>query len=265
MVEISESFLKKWRENYCWPFDATRKQSEEKIFALEKAVTENIVVQQGNRTVKQVLSDIVDWKTSGRQVERFDENGHNRIKAVVDHVLETIDNRPDDVSECIKALVFENDLQGVRIPVASAILRFLDPVNHRYGIIDRNIARFLDIEGTTRFEYENNGLAKSYHNVDEYQKFHLWLRQKTIELRNSTFTSIYDAQIKWAPVDVEMALFAYCTRSHVKPTENIDSGAKTGRCPKCGSPLTWHMASLTGEHYRGCTNYPNCNYNERSY
>lgn len=38
-----------------------------------------------------------------------------------------------------------------------------------------------------------------------------------------------------------------------------------GTCPKCGSPLTWHTAKRTKERYRGCTNYPNCNYNERSY
>ena len=36
-------------------------------------------------------------------------------------------------------------------------------------------------------------------------------------------------------------------------------------CPKCGSPLVWRTATKTGERYRGCTNYPDCKYNERSY
>ena len=36
-------------------------------------------------------------------------------------------------------------------------------------------------------------------------------------------------------------------------------------CPRCGSPLAWHTARKTGERYKGCTNYPNCKYNERSY
>jgi len=266
MVTFSESFLREWRENYHWPLRATRKESEEKILALEKAVTENIIVQQGNRAVKHVLSDIVDWKTSGRQVEKFNENDDTEINAAVDHVLETISYRPGDVSDCIRTLVFENGLKSVGIPVASTFLRFFDPVNHQYGIIDRYIARLLDKEGITSFEYEDIGLAKALHNVDEYQKFHFWLKQKAEELRNS-FTSIHGAQVHWTPVDVEMALFACCTRSHVKARtiRNIDSPAKMGRCPKCGSPLTWHTARLTGERYRGCANYPSCNYNERSY
>ncbi len=36
-------------------------------------------------------------------------------------------------------------------------------------------------------------------------------------------------------------------------------------CPSCGWPLLEHTASITGERYRGCMNYPECKYNERSY
>jgi predicted RNA-binding Zn-ribbon protein involved in translation (DUF1610 family) len=36
-------------------------------------------------------------------------------------------------------------------------------------------------------------------------------------------------------------------------------------CPRCGSTLVWRTARKTGERYRGCTNYPACYYNERSY
>lgn len=39
----------------------------------------------------------------------------------------------------------------------------------------------------------------------------------------------------------------------------------SGTCPRCGSPLKWRRARLTGELYRGCTNYPECKYHERSY
>jgi len=39
-----------------------------------------------------------------------------------------------------------------------------------------------------------------------------------------------------------------------------------GTCPKCGSPLVWRRARLTGELYKGCTNYQGgCRYHERSY
>ncbi|NLE04416.1 MAG: hypothetical protein GX638_06400 [Crenarchaeota archaeon] len=36
-------------------------------------------------------------------------------------------------------------------------------------------------------------------------------------------------------------------------------------CPRCGSTLVWRTARKTGELYRGCTNFPACHYNERSY
>lgn len=39
----------------------------------------------------------------------------------------------------------------------------------------------------------------------------------------------------------------------------------TEKCPKCGFPLKFRTAKRTGERYRGCTNYPACNHNERSY
>lgn len=43
-------------------------------------------------------------------------------------------------------------------------------------------------------------------------------------------------------------------------------GKDAGICPKCGSKLVWRKARLTGELYRGCTNWEGgCRYHERSY
>lgn len=43
-------------------------------------------------------------------------------------------------------------------------------------------------------------------------------------------------------------------------------GLPAGICPRCGSTLVWRRAQLTGELYRGCTNYSSgCRYQERSY
>ena len=42
-------------------------------------------------------------------------------------------------------------------------------------------------------------------------------------------------------------------------------GKYAGVCPKCGSPLVWRKAKLTNEIYRGCTNFPQCRWNDRSY
>lgn len=43
-------------------------------------------------------------------------------------------------------------------------------------------------------------------------------------------------------------------------------GDYDGFCPLCNSPLVWRKAEMTGELYRGCTNYDGgCRYQERSY
>lgn len=42
-------------------------------------------------------------------------------------------------------------------------------------------------------------------------------------------------------------------------------GKYAGVCPKCGSPLVWRRAKLTNEVYRGCTNFLQCRWNDRSY
>lgn len=49
--------------------------------------------------------------------------------------------------------------------------------------------------------------------------------------------------------------------SRTRPTK----GKYAGVCPKCGSPLMWRRAKLTKEIYRGCTNFPQCRWNDRSY
>ncbi|MEM2129652.1 MAG: hypothetical protein QXZ70_03535 [Candidatus Bathyarchaeia archaeon] len=39
-----------------------------------------------------------------------------------------------------------------------------------------------------------------------------------------------------------------------------------GYCPSCGSPLIWRQARLTGEFYKGCTNFRGgCRWHNRSY
>jgi len=210
MVNINEAFLKNWREKYRWPFCKSRIASEEKILWIEKLVNDNIL-KKGSWSVKDVLLEIVDWKTCGRQVTRFCGNDERKIEDKVNNVLEILNQDPDKVSECIKTFALRDKLQGVGVPVASAFLRFLDPINHRYGIIDKNIANFLKKEGITNFEFADGNLANTYQNADKYENYHHWLSRKAEELENSTFNSIYNVQTKWTPVDVEMALFAYFT------------------------------------------------------
>ena len=68
----------------------------------------------------------------------------------------------------------------------------------------------------------------------------------------------------------ENALWAYKTAKafisqHYPAIFESAQNEYAGTCPRCGSPLKWRRARLTGELYRGCTNYPKCKYHERSY
>ena len=212
MVEINENFLKTWRQNYSWPFHKSRKDSEEKIFELESLVKENIL-QKGSVSMKDALAKIVEWKTGGRfrAVNYFLNNDEDVIEDKINNLLDILNHDPDKLTEPIKCLT---RLDGVKIAVASAFLRFLDPLKHKYGIIDKNVARFLNDENVTAFVLREGDdyIMYTMKNIQEYQTFHNWLQMKVTELGEATYTDIYGSEQKFAPVDVEMAIFAYTTQ-----------------------------------------------------
>ena len=63
------------------------------------------------------------------------------------------------------------------------------------------------------------------------------------------------------------------TNFHFRDNHNIESnpgepirGNYAGECPLCHSSLLWRKAQMTGELYRGCTNFENgCRWKDRSY
>jgi len=206
-------FLKKWRERYRWPLRESRKASEERIIYIETLVKNNIL-EKGNLTVKDVLSKIVEWKTGGRYqaLTYFLSNPREFVEDTVVRVLAVLERDPDDVSECINLF---RRLRGVRIAIASTFLRFLDPIEHKYGIIDKNVASFLNKIGITNFSLRHDGYVIDLpENVREYRVYHDWLHQKVKELdeENATYIDIYGNKQRFTPVDVEMALFAYTTQ-----------------------------------------------------
>jgi hypothetical protein len=93
-------------------------------------------------------------------------------------------------------------------------LRFLDPINHRYGIIDINVARVLNKQGVTafRFDYQDRYIPYDNQNRDQYQKYHNWLQDKAKELESITYTDIDGKEQPFRPVDIEMAVFAHETQ-----------------------------------------------------
>ena len=95
--------------------------------------------------------------------------------------------------------------------MASAFLRFIDPYEHKYGIIDKNVARFLNDQGITYFILRSNDdyIIYTSKNIEEYQNYNNWLRSKVAELNLATYEDIYGNEREFKPVDVEMAIFAY--------------------------------------------------------
>jgi len=208
MDDINGDFLESWREKYRWPFYFSRAASEEKILSLENLVINNIL-RSGLWSVKDVLLEIVNWKTGGQQTWRFYANDANAITNAVNSTAQILRANPDDVSGCINVF---SPLRGVGIPVASAFLRFLDPIEHKYGIIDKNVASFLNSKEITSFRFDEQGyLILLPSNVDEYQKYHMWLQQKVREINGSGFTyrDINGIERRFTAVDIDMALFAY--------------------------------------------------------
>lgn len=212
LVEINEVFLKTWRERYRWPRYKSRIFSEKRIFELEELVRRNIL-DKGSKTVKDALAEIVRWKTGGRfqALNYFLANDEKEVKKKTDEVLELLRREPKKVVEPMKRLT---SLKGVRIAVASAFLRFMDPIEHKYGIIDKNVARLLNDQGITHFTLRSQDDYIKYNskNIEEYQNFSNWLREKTTSLARTTYKDVYGNERNFTPVDVEMAIFTYKTQ-----------------------------------------------------
>lgn len=217
MPELNTHFFKTWRERWGTGTKGDRREAEERNRELESLVKDNIF-ESGPKSPKDVLVEVVKWKWAefgeeevAKAAKNFmDENGDDEVEKRVKKVLDTLSADPNSVSDCIQCL---KNLKWVGIPVASAFLRFLDPVNHRYGVIDRNVARFLKDKGITRFQVNGKGriINDDDRNLEEYQKYHNWLQEKAKELQteNATYTDIDGKQQFFKPVDVEMAIFAY--------------------------------------------------------
>lgn len=212
MVEISGEFLKTWREKYRWPLHKSRGFSEERILELEELVRMN-VLHKGSMTVKNVFAEIVEWKTGRRfrAIDYFLANDEKKVKKIADEVLELLREEPRRVVEPMKQLTI---LDGVKIAVASAFVRFMDPDEHKYGIIDKNVARFLNDQGITNFTLgsQDDYVTHTLKNIREYQNFNNWLMSKAAELDQTTYKDIYGNKKKFTPVDIEMAIFAYKTQ-----------------------------------------------------
>jgi len=117
---------------------------------------------------------------------------------------------------------------------------------------------------------------------------HVW---RTMNIFQANLKSIYEKPKTWSDYEQYMEFFNKIVESlegegHIKlDRQTIDRGlwsfgkwlqrntvqiqpkrgTYAGKCPSCGSPLKWRKAKRTGELYRGCTNFPQRRWQDRSY
>jgi hypothetical protein len=102
---------------------------------------------------------------------------------------------------------------GVRIPTATAFLRFLFP--DEYGIMDSRVAKVTQKNGITQLDIRHDGyIIDKKKNEEQYnQRYNPFLVNEACQLNNSgiTFQDIDELgnqiDFKFRPCDVEMALF----------------------------------------------------------
>jgi hypothetical protein len=222
MSQTFDDFVKYWRERYRWPLTETRASSEKRIIQIENQMR-NRILRGDPEYIKEDLSEIILWKAGAKNepemLQRFEGNTKEFLTESILKVVSTLSENPADVTGAINTLI---EMKGVGIPVASAFLRFMDPETHRYGVIDSNVALFLNQRKVTNFNLrEGDYWIKKYpetscrKNIQEYQKYHNWIQLTASELRrrNVTFRDLSGRQQPFSPVDIDMAIFAYMTQT----------------------------------------------------
>jgi hypothetical protein len=118
--------------NDYWETSSDKDKREEK-----EAFDAGHAIRNGDRSLE-TLKKIVHWK-SPRVVHHLETNDHGKIKTALDVAV--------DHADTLKALKELQELKGVAIPVASAILTAIHP--DRYTIID-----FRALEALDHFEHD---------------------------------------------------------------------------------------------------------------
>jgi len=167
MSDCDASFFRKWREAYRWPRSETRRESELRILCLEQLVKENILAQ-GPFTLKQVLICLVGWKTRDEKVYEYEQFSEEQVVTSIRDIQTILGANPQNVYEAISLLGKPPHDGYIRasISVASTLLRFFDPIKHRYGIIDTKVSKLFQSNRPLLFTVHSIGLLSALSSQD---------------------------------------------------------------------------------------------------
>jgi hypothetical protein len=174
--------------------------------AADQVATNNAITSAHERNLKEIVCAIIHWKMAsqgGRAVVKV----NNTIKKWNSKTINAI----------VKAYK-EKDLEtfeigGVRIPTATAFLRFLFP--DEYGIMDSRVVKITQRNNITELDLRDDGYIKDINkNREQYKRnYNPFLVAEARELNDcgAIFTDIdehgHAMNAEFRPCDIEMALF----------------------------------------------------------
>ena len=170
------------------------------------AESSNSVFSAHISNLKEIACAIVHWKmaSQGGRANRNVSNVRNKWQNnTFAQIIEAY--RKKDLS------LFK--IGGIRIPTATAFLRFLFP--DEYGIMDSRVVKITQKNSITQLDIRHDGyIIDKKKNVEQYnQNYNPFLINEALRLNNSgvTFQDIDEqgnqVDYKFRPCDVEMALF----------------------------------------------------------
>jgi hypothetical protein len=177
--------------------------------------------------LKEIICAVVHWKmaSQGGRADLKTDNVKNKWK-------------DDTVSKIINAYRGKDlalfKIDGIRIPTATAFLRFLFP--NEYGIMDSRVVKITQNNNITQLDLRDDGyIIDKKKNIEQYkQKYNPFLVNEARQLNNSgmLFQDVdeqgnpLDSQFR--PCDIEMALFQ---------KSNAQQHAQAGRGKRLPRPL----------------------------
>lgn len=233
-------WFKRNRESYSWPDGRTRQQSEELIASL-LGKARSALDSGDTASLRQSLIDVYSWKNFNMRgiINRY----RRTLQAKGDSYIEDLRNMSaftvaDNLESVIRHLLIPNS----RLPDCASMASFL------YGrdaapVLDRYVAQFFnrgfsryDLDDETKATIETVGYIDFRVEEDGSGRLRVatfnedWVELNVLRYVNEmvpecarvavalnaaghTYTALDGAESPYAPVDVEMAIFAWSSRN----------------------------------------------------
>lgn len=232
-IELSVGFtelLKNARQEYCWPFHISPRESQMAIIELEANIN---TLQKESVNSKDILAEVSEWGGNNKKAQRNIEFANN---VIINKMAEAIANLGSQ-STFLEAFIKLNNIPGIGFVIATKVYRFCQP--NIGAALDRHASYFFNsldmvllnnkVRKATQFKREwptgkhtTSRLAvyqdgNYIHNRNEYIKNYLPLLTKistTLNTNGISFKCAATGEIKsWKPSDVEMAAFFWWAKN----------------------------------------------------